>query len=83
MWHGVCAEPSIGYAGGARVKDCLEEHREDAGFSAECRAEFEKMMEARAADFRLDPTLREVRTAPWPAECSVACCSCLHVMPSG
>jgi len=48
-------------AGGARVKDCLEEHREDSGFSAECRAEFEKMMEARAADFRLDPTLREAR----------------------
>ncbi len=51
-------------AGGARVKDCLEEHREDSGFSAECRAEFEKMMEARAADFRLDPTLREARRPP-------------------
>ncbi|KAK9838535.1 hypothetical protein WJX81_005974 [Elliptochloris bilobata] len=51
--------PDVKY-GGARVKDCLEEHREDSGFSAECRAEFEKMMEARAADFRLDPTLREV-----------------------
>lgn len=46
------------------MKDCLEEHREDSDFSAECRAEFEKMMEARAADFRLDPTLREVRVAP-------------------
>lgn len=47
-------------AGGARVKDCLEEHREDPGFSAECKEEFEAMMEARAADFRLDATLREV-----------------------
>ena len=41
------------------MKDCLEEHREDAGFSAECKEEFEAMMEARAADFRLDSSLRE------------------------
>ncbi len=34
------------------MKDCLEEHREDPGFSAECKEEFEIMMEARAADFR-------------------------------
>ena len=47
-------------AGNARIKDCLEEHREDPGFSAECKEEFENMMEARAADFRLDSTLREV-----------------------
>ena len=48
------------HAGGARVKDCLEAHREEPGFSAECKEEFEGMMEARAADFRLDSTLREV-----------------------
>ena len=30
----------------------MEEHREDPGFSAECKEEFEIMMEARAADFR-------------------------------
>jgi len=42
------------------VKDCLESHREDPGFSAECKEEFEAMMEKRAADFRLDSTLREV-----------------------
>ena len=46
-------------AGGARVKDCLEEHREDAEFSSECKAEFERMMQFRAADFRLDSSLRE------------------------
>ena len=46
-------------AGNARVKDCLEEHRDEAGFSSECKAEFETMMEARAADFRLDSSLRE------------------------
>lgn len=42
------------------MKDCLESHREDTGFSAECKDELEAMMEKRAADFRLDSTLREV-----------------------
>ena len=41
------------------MKDCLEEHREDAEFSSECKAEFERMMQFRAADFRLDSSLRE------------------------
>jgi hypothetical protein len=45
--------------GNARVKDCLEAHRYDAGFSAECKEEFEKMMEARSQDFRLDSSLRD------------------------
>lgn len=47
------------FAGNARTKDCLEDHREDPNFSSECKEEFEKMMEARAADFRLDSSLRE------------------------
>ena len=46
-------------AGNARIKDCLEEHRDDAEFSSECKEEFENMMEARAADYRLDSSLRE------------------------
>ncbi|KAK9820440.1 hypothetical protein WJX72_010380 [[Myrmecia] bisecta] len=46
--------------GGAKIKDCLEEHREDPQFSAECKAELEAMMERRAADFRLDAALREL-----------------------
>ena len=46
-------------AGNARVKDCLEEHRNDAEFSSECKEEFEIMMEARATDYRLDSNLRE------------------------
>lgn len=41
------------------MKDCLEEHRDDAEFSSECKEEFEKMMETRAADYRLDSSLRE------------------------
>lgn len=50
------------HAGKARVKDCLEEHREDPSFNAECKAELEKMMEHRATDFRLDSNLRELCT---------------------
>ena len=46
--------------GNARAKECLEENREQPDFSKECRAEVEKMMEARAADFRLDYKLREL-----------------------
>eukprot|EP00271_Cylindrocystis_brebissonii_P000507 TRINITY_DN1061_c0_g3_i1.p1 TRINITY_DN1061_c0_g3~~TRINITY_DN1061_c0_g3_i1.p1 ORF type:complete len:958 (-),score=202.65 TRINITY_DN1061_c0_g3_i1:1362-4235(-) len=45
--------------GDARVKDCLEEHHLDPDFSAPCKMEFDKMMERRATDFRLDPTLRK------------------------
>lgn len=45
--------------GSNRVKDCLEAKREEAGFSSECKAEFEAMMARRASDFRLDATLRE------------------------
>jgi Cysteine rich repeat len=41
------------------VKDCLEESRNKDGFSAECKDEFEKMMEQRSLDFRLDSSLRE------------------------
>lgn len=47
-------------AGNARVYECLESHRNDEGFSPECKDEFEKMMERRAADFRLDFKLREM-----------------------
>ena len=70
----------ICHAGKARVKDCLEDHREDPIFNAECKAELEKMMEHRATDFRLDSNLRDlcasdidemcgyqrVGTSPWP-----------------
>ena len=44
--------------GNARAKECLEDNREQPGFSAGCKMEVEKMMESRAADFRLDPKLR-------------------------
>lgn len=47
------------FAGNARVKDCLEEHRDETEFSPECKEEFETMMESRAADYRLDSSLRE------------------------
>jgi len=58
-WVSVVLTRILHSAGNARVKDCLEEHRDDAEFSSECKVEFETMMEARAADFRLDSSLRE------------------------
>ena len=52
-----CAEVQ---PGNARAKECLEDSREKEGFSKPCREELEKMMAARAADFRLDPKLRQL-----------------------
>ncbi len=46
--------------GNARAKECLEDNREQPGFSLGCKAEVEKMMENRASDFRLDPKLRQL-----------------------
>ena len=46
--------------GNARAKECLEENREQPDFSKECKVEVEKMMEERAADFRLDAKLRQL-----------------------
>ena len=46
--------------GNARAKECLEDNREKEGFSKPCKDELEKMMAARAADFRLDPKLRQL-----------------------
>lgn len=45
--------------GNARAKECLEEHRNDDGFSEDCRKELERMIELRVGDFRLDPIMRE------------------------
>ena len=47
-------------AGNAAVKDCLEESREEEGFSPECKQELETMMERRAKDVRLDIALMAV-----------------------
>ena len=58
-------------AGNARVKDCLEQHRQEDDFSAECRDELESMMAERATDVRLDSNLRSaceediMRTCGW------------------
>lgn len=60
--------------GNARVKDCLEQHRLEEGFSADCRQELESMMAERATDVRLDSSLRDackediVRTCGWQDE---------------
>ncbi len=54
-----CHLPVHSDAGSARVKDCLEQHRQDDGFSSECRDELENMMQERATDFRLDSSLRD------------------------
>jgi hypothetical protein len=40
--------------------DCLEGHRNTDGFGPDCRATLEAAMEARAMDFRLDSSLRQV-----------------------
>ncbi|EFJ50973.1 hypothetical protein VOLCADRAFT_103617 [Volvox carteri f. nagariensis] len=45
--------------GAAKVKDCLEEHRNEDGFGNQCREEVNKMIEARVRDFRLDSRLRK------------------------
>ena len=41
------------------MKECLEDSREQDGFSPECRDKLEQMMARRAADFRLDTRLAE------------------------
>jgi Cysteine rich repeat len=56
--EGACAT-ALHVTGQSRVKTCLEEHRADDGFSADCRAELEAMMERRMVDFRLDTNLKE------------------------
>ena len=40
--------------------DCLEGHRNADGFGPNCRTKLETAMEARAMDFRLDSSLRQV-----------------------
>ena len=66
--------------GNARAKECLEDSREQPGFSTTCKTEVESMMESRASDFRLDPKLRQLCaddiqvTRPFPS-CCTACCS--------
>ncbi|KAG2498297.1 hypothetical protein HYH03_003558 [Edaphochlamys debaryana] len=44
--------------GSAKVKDCLESHRNDEGFSSDCREQVNTMIEQRVRDFRLDSRLR-------------------------
>ncbi len=46
--------------GNARAKECLEDNREKPGFTPACKEQVEKMMASRAADFRLDPKLRQL-----------------------
>jgi Golgi apparatus protein 1 len=46
--------------GNARAKECLEDNRQQPGFTPACKEQVEKMMAARAADFRLDPKLRQL-----------------------
>lgn len=58
--------------GNARAKECLELHRADANFSTDCRTELEDMMEARSADFRLDPQLKKHCTKDIESLCYTA-----------
>lgn len=60
------------------MKDCLEQHRQEDDFSAECRDELESMMAERATDVRLDSSLRSaceediMRTCGWQEVCPPA-----------
>jgi len=56
-----CGSRQMSCAGNAAVKDCLEESREQEGFTPECKQELETMMERRAKDVRLDIALMAVR----------------------
>jgi len=63
-----CARDRVAFCEGvtpgrARIAACLEANRDEPSFSAECRSEFEAMMEARALDFRLDASLRDACAA--------------------
>ncbi len=62
--------------GNARAKECLEDSREKEGFSKPCREELEKMMAARAADFRLDPKLRQLCARDIQVPLPVTICEC-------
>ncbi|MEW5311456.1 MAG: hypothetical protein WDW38_003170 [Sanguina aurantia] len=44
--------------GAAKAKDCLEEHRTDSAFTADCKGEMDAMIQRRVRDFRLDSRLR-------------------------
>lgn len=74
-------------AGNARVKDCLEQHRQEDDFSAECRDELESMMAERATDVRLDSNLGSaceediMRTCGWEEVSNQHACmpDCLEV----
>eukprot|EP00775_Hariotina_reticulata_P012795 gene12795-12923_t len=52
-----CAEVAPGQAA---ARSCLIGHRNDKGFTAQCRVELEKMIQARVQDFRVDTRLRKV-----------------------
>ncbi|GFH10065.1 uncharacterized protein HaLaN_05313 [Haematococcus lacustris] len=45
--------------GAARVKDCLEQHRNEAGFDPACKAEVDDMIAHRVRDLKLDNRLRK------------------------
>lgn len=46
--------------GNAAAKECLEEHREEEGFTQGCRDELDNMIARRVRDFRLDSRLQKV-----------------------
>ncbi len=52
--------------------ECLEDHRADDGFGADCREKLEEVMAARAMDFRLDAPLREACEADAQRVCGIA-----------
>ena len=63
------------------MKDCLEDSREQPGFTPECKQELENMMERRAKDVRLDTVLMAVRRRPHHMlhTCAAIACQALRV----
>jgi len=55
-YHKFCPNIEPGHM---RVQECLEDHMDDAGFSAMCREELDNMIAVRIDDFRLDTALRD------------------------
>jgi len=61
----VCAADKKKYCkdvkpGMGNAKQCLEDKRDEADFSPQCKSKFEEMMARRSADFRLDAKIREL-----------------------
>lgn len=58
--------------GNNAAKECLEEHRNENGFSSNCKSLLEKMMERRAEDFRLEEPLIDACSDDMNEKCGMS-----------